>query len=186
MSIFTKEIFWTDSTKSVVIQLGLRGKQKKDVDIIQTKDYLKVQPVDHRYSNFQLERGAYLWLRNYFSTNWRYNALIRLILGVVFTILLWTDLQQISLVWWKVHFHWEWSCHRVGEREQTRMDTAWKISIERRIKSLPVQTIFLIANNNSSKSYSLSLLLSNYTHSVTILDQSEKSNAMVAINGNQR
>ena len=50
MSIFTKEIFWTDSTKSVVIKLALRGKQKKDVDIIQTKDYLKVHTVDHRYS----------------------------------------------------------------------------------------------------------------------------------------
>ena len=45
MSIFTKEILWTDSAKSIVIHLPLRGKQKKDFDVIQTKDYLKVYTV---------------------------------------------------------------------------------------------------------------------------------------------
>ena len=42
MSIFTKETSWTDSTKSLVITLPLRGKLRKDIDILQTKTYLKV------------------------------------------------------------------------------------------------------------------------------------------------
>ena len=47
MSILTRETLWTDSTKSVVIHLALRGKQKKDVDIIQTGAYLKAGSVNN-------------------------------------------------------------------------------------------------------------------------------------------
>ena len=45
MSIFTRETSWTDSTKFIVITLPLRGKLRKDIDVLQTKTYLKVSQV---------------------------------------------------------------------------------------------------------------------------------------------
>ena len=43
MSIFLKETSWTQSANKVCLTLPLRGKQKKDVDILQTQNYLKVK-----------------------------------------------------------------------------------------------------------------------------------------------
>ena len=42
MSIFVREKNWSDSPCKVYINLPLRNKQKKDVDILQTTKYLKV------------------------------------------------------------------------------------------------------------------------------------------------
>lgn len=42
MSLFVKEDFWTESNQKISISLPLRGKQRKEVDILQTSKYLKV------------------------------------------------------------------------------------------------------------------------------------------------
>ena len=72
MSIFTKETSWTDSTKSIVITLPLRGKLRKDIDILQTKTYLKVSwdiflrnlfhmTMYYHYSRCRIHRFSMSW-----------------------------------------------------------------------------------------------------------------------------
>ena len=54
MSIFVKESHWTESANKVCINLPLRGKQRRDVDILQTQTYTKASKLprsQHYYSH---------------------------------------------------------------------------------------------------------------------------------------
>ena len=62
MSLFVKEDFWTESNQKILISLPLRGKQRKDVDILQTSKYLKVGSIRDIWNDIRNEfLAGHIW-----------------------------------------------------------------------------------------------------------------------------